>query len=194
MKSTHWLRVALALSLLWLAASAWSPARPAQASAVLQPPRTVFFVRHAEKAQADPADPSLSEAGRERAELLARTLANAGVTHLFATQHRRTALTLEPLAQALELEVTVIDARDGSSQLAALRALPPGAVAVVAGHSNTVPAMVAGLGGALGGLTDGQHGGVLAEDEYDRLVAVVLPPPGATGVDARALDLRYGDE
>jgi phosphohistidine phosphatase SixA len=195
MKSRRWLQVAFAVPLFWLATFAGSSTSHAQetpgSAATL--PRTVFFVRHAEKAQDDPRDPSLSEAGSARADLLARTLEKTGVTHLFATEYRRTKLTLEPLAEALGLEITVIGARDGSSQLEAVRVLPPGAVAVVAGHSNTVPAMVADLGGSLAELTDSSHGRVLAEDEYDRLIAVVLPPAGAPGLAPRALDLRYGD-
>jgi phosphohistidine phosphatase SixA len=150
----------------------------------------VFFVRHAEKAQDDPKNPSLSEAGEQRAEALARLLSAAEVTHLFASEFRRTRDTLAPLAKQRGLEVQVISAQDPDAQKEALLALPPGSVAVVAGHSNTVPGMVRDLGGDLGGLVHHEkHGDMLGDDEYHRLFLVILP---GKGQEARTLELRYG--
>ncbi len=76
--------------------------------------------------------------------------------------------------------------------LATLRALPPGTVAVVAGHSNTVPALVEGLGGEIDGLVDTPpYGEILGDDEYDRLFMVTLPAGKGTAV--KAVELRYGE-
>ena len=63
-----------------------------------EPSTTVFLVRHAEKAKDDPRDPTLSDAGRRRAEALDALLVRVDVTHLFATEYKRTQQTLEPLA------------------------------------------------------------------------------------------------
>jgi phosphohistidine phosphatase SixA len=162
----------------------WFPAEGAQQ------PTVVVVVRHAEKAKDDPRDPNLSEAGRRRAEDLARLLSTADVTHLFSTQFRRTRQTLAPLAQQQELEVQVISAHDADKQKEALLRLPPGSVAVLAGHSNTVPDMVRSLGGTLDGLLHTEDGDMLHHDEYDRLFLVILPV-GGQGI--RTLEMRYGD-
>ncbi|MFY0534577.1 histidine phosphatase family protein [Nannocystis pusilla] len=67
-------------------------------------------MRHGEKAADDPSDPSLSPAGEARAKALAELLGHAGVTHLFASEYRRTQATLRPLADAAGLQITVLPA------------------------------------------------------------------------------------
>lgn len=146
----------------------------------------VYLVRHAEKAKGD--DPILTDEGHQRAAALAELLVDAGVTHLYSTEFRRTLQTLEPLAARSDVEVTVITARQGEEQVAALRALPDGAVAVVAGHSNTVPGMVRALGGNVGVVTETPEGPNLGHDEYDRLYLVVI----AGGVAIQTQNLHYG--
>lgn len=170
-------------------ASALSAARSAPAV-----PVSVFLLRHAETAadtRTEP-DPDLSEAGRERAAALGRLLGHAGVTRLYASEFRRTRATLEPLATAVGLEVESVPAAEAARLVERLRALPPGSVAVVCGHSNTVPALVTALGGALEDLeTHPSAGAVLPHDAFDRLALVVLPSgePAAP----RTIELRYGD-
>ena len=147
---------------------------------------TVVFVRHAETAGStkDGGDPPLSEPGRSRAAALARTLADSGVTHLFTSEALRCRETLAPLGAARGLEPTAIPARETERQVAALRALPPGSFAVVAGHSNTIPAMVGALGGKMGGL----DGAAIPHEDYGRMIVVVL----AGGGGAATVELRYG--
>lgn len=184
------------IALVLVSLCAWLPlrvpvgeARPAPA----EKPVTVVLVRHAETAGSTRTggDPELSEAGRGRARALARLLAHAGVTRLFSSEYARTRATLAPLAEALDAEVEVVSARDGAEQVERLRALPPGSVAVVAGHSNTVPGLVRALGGEVADLEEGR----LRHAEYDRLFLVTLPsgvalPPGDVAV--QTLELRYG--
>ena len=160
---------------------------------------TVFLVRHAEKAKDDPRDPSLSEAGEARAEALARLLGSSGVTHLFASEYKRTQDTLEPLSGAaglanLILPVKVVPARKADVLIGELRGLPHGSVAVVAGHSNTVPAIASALGCELTTVEKRGQARMLAEDEYDRLFVLTLPPDGAKGVAPSFVELRYGAE
>jgi broad specificity phosphatase PhoE len=141
---------------------------------------TVVLVRHAEKASGD--DPPLSAAGRDRAETLRRTLGDAGIDAVFATPPRRTRETAEPLARALGLEIRVVPVGDdyAAEQAKLLRALPPGGVAVVVSHSNTVPAIL----GALGVPPPPQ----IPDDVYDDLFVVTLPVAGPPTM----LHLRYG--
>ena len=157
-------------------------------------PVLVLLVRHAETASSTRGggDPELSEAGRERALSLARLVSRAGVSHLYASEYVRTGATLAPTAAASELELVRISAGDPGAQLAALRALPPGSFAVVAGHSNTVPALVLGLGGEIADLEQHpQYGPMLAHDQYDRAFLVQLPAGDATAVST--LELALGD-
>jgi len=183
---------------LWLvcaACLALTPVRRSQDAA--QAPRlaTVVLVRHAEKATDDPRDPSLSEAGRARAAGLATLFGRAQPTRLVATEYKRTRETLAPLAGATGLSVETRPARDVAGLVAALRAAPAGALTIVAGHSNTVPAIARGLGVELGALVAGPQGAgqVLDEAEYDRVVVLTYPVGAegrATSVELRVPELR----
>lgn len=164
-----------------------SPTEPAATSErepeVAAAPVLVLMVRHAEKADDGTQDPPLTEPGRERAACLAALLTGFAPTHLYATTYQRTRATLEPLAAATGVSPTFIDAKDDAAWQRELRALPPGSRAVVVGHSNTLPAWVAALGGRVTGL-DAQ--GNLPHEEYDRLIHVVTWGPGqATSYDTR---------
>ena len=143
----------------------------------------VFLVRHAEKGS-EGKDPPLTDAGSARATCLAGMLKDAGVTHLFATEYQRTQLTVAPLAAALGLEVVVLPPADGDALIEQLDGLPPNSVAVVAGHSNTVPAIAAALGG---GMTDLDEKGYIPHETYDLLVQVFRAPD----VRATQLQLHY---
>jgi broad specificity phosphatase PhoE len=121
-------------------------------------------------------------------------LRNAGVTHCFATELKRTRQTLQPLADAIELEIDSIAAADPNALVERVRALPSGSVAVVAGHSNTVPAIVRGLGGELSRLQGTPSGDQLPDAEYGRLMLLLLAPPGAPErAVLRSLELHVGD-
>ncbi len=177
------------LPLLVLAAS-WPAAGDAPAASR---PVAIFLVRHAEKAGGDPRDPALADAGRERATALAHALSAAGVTHLYSSEFARTRQTLEPLAALSGVEIEAIPAGESRAQLQALRGLGAGAVAVVAGHSNTVPALVCDLGGRADDLDCSESGRKLDEADYDKLFLVLLPPPtAAERTPLRTLSLRYG--
>ncbi|PCC68903.1 Histidine phosphatase superfamily (branch 1) [Nannocystis exedens] len=187
------LGLASLLSLAWTACKpAAAPEAPPSADEPAVPVAltTAIFVRHGEKAADDPRDPSLSPAGEARAQALADLLARAGVTHLFASEYRRTQATLRPLADASDLQITVLPAAAPQELVAALRALPAGAVAVVAGHSNTVPALIGALGGQVRDTVDAGGQPALPDGAYDRLFFVTLPAAPASG-PTQTLELRY---
>jgi broad specificity phosphatase PhoE len=112
-------------------------------------PPLVVLVRHAEPA-ADPGDdPGLSPAGRQRAQVLAAALRDVGATAILTSTFRRTRETAQPLAQALGIAATAVNGGGMEAHIAALAAAvrsQRGAVVVV-GHSNTVPQLIAALGG-----------------------------------------------
>ena len=157
-------------------------------------PTTVIVLRHAEADTSDRSnrDPNLSEVGAARAEALTKLLAEAGVTHLFCSEYQRTHDTLLPLSVAVEREPVEVSARTPDEQVKLLRALPPGSVAVVAGHSNTAPGLVEALGVTpLGIERHPEHGLLLDHDEYDRLFVVTLSP--SAEVSTSLIELRYGN-
>jgi phosphohistidine phosphatase SixA len=184
-----------------------APSAPSVDSPALAPAETkvdcttVVFVRHAEKDPgADPkdGDPGLGDAGRKRAGALARLLSHAGVTRLIASEYRRAQETLAPLAQSTGRKVEVVRASEPARLIDALCAAPSGSVTVVAGHSNTVPALIEALGGCSSDVVSTPQGNQLRESEYDRLFVVTLgaPEKSADRVQRRAistLELRYGD-
>jgi broad specificity phosphatase PhoE len=126
-------------------------------------PATVILVRHAERATAPAADPVLTEAGAARATALKAALAAAGVTSIVTTHLQRTQLTAKPLADSLGLAPLVVRAGNPmqahfDSVAATIRRQPAGSVVLVVGHSNTVPGIIAALGGPkLPDLCDGQY-------------------------------------
>ena len=152
---------------------------PAACSVAVQDDVVVYLVRHAERAEDGTNDPPLSEAGSERAELLANMLKDAGVTHIHSTDFKRTLATGRPLAEASGIEMVPYDPRDLQGFATQLKASP--GRHLILGHSNTTPDLVAALGGDPGTLID-------EASEYDRLyIVTVLPDATVTTVL-----LRYG--
>ena len=122
---------------------------------------TIFVVRHAEKADAT-KDPDLSEAGRARADALAKALRDAHITAIYATEFKRTQQTAAPLAKALGITVTVLPAQDSAAlKLRALRGN-----ALVVGHGDTIPNLIKALG-----ISAPIN---IAENDYDNLFVLVL--------------------
>jgi broad specificity phosphatase PhoE len=115
--------------------------------------RLVLLVRHAERADGGvppagmqaPADPDLSAEGHARAGRLATMLAEAGITRIFVTEFRRTVQTANPLATRLALTPDRIASADVKTLAARLAAADD--VVLIVGHSNSIPAILAVLGG-----------------------------------------------
>jgi len=149
-------------------------------------PEVVILVRHAEKQASTMSDDvSLTAAGRRRAEELARDVAawsaaGAKVTALFASEMKRTQETLAPLAAATHLAVTKVNATDPDALVRQILAVP-GGIAVVAGHSNRLPAIIKALGGPAGI--------AIADSQFDRFF--VLTAPGSP--QAKLVVFRYGE-
>ena len=137
--------------------------------------QTIILVRHAER-QTGEGDDGLSEAGRQRAERLAQMLRDAGVTHVFVSDRRRTLETAQPLARAQNLSPSriaipergrgAIDASELQvrATLLAISRLPRNAIVLVVGHSNTVPMFLSRLGHP--------RGITIADGEFDNLFVV----------------------
>ena len=140
-------------------------------TAAAQP--TIFLVRHAERADAGmsgagtmASDPDLSDAGRARAESLARMLKDAGVVAIYTTEFKRTQQTAAPLAKALGIEMVTVPANTPTTLLEALKNARGNVVVV--GHSNTVPDLLRGLGVTPAVKID--------DKEFDNLFVVTMGP------------------
>ena len=113
-------------------------------------PRQLFLVRHAER-EWEGEDPPLVAAGEARAQALAETLRDAGISRIITTQWRRTRDTAAPLAKLLGLSHQVIPVFDGKARenveavAAAVRRYKDETVLIV-GHI-TVTGVIAALGG-----------------------------------------------
>lgn len=110
------------------------------------PGSSFIVVRHAEKTSATARDPDLSAAGHARAQRLAELLAGRDIVAVYASGYRRTQQTVEPTAIARGVAITSYDAAIDATVFAAQlqRDHDSGSV-VIAGHSNTVPAIVSAL-------------------------------------------------
>ncbi|MGZ8286756.1 MAG: SixA phosphatase family protein [Allosphingosinicella sp.] len=125
-----------ALLVLMAAACATTPSEP--------PAPGWYVMRHLQKA--DGQDPALSAQGARNAVRLASRFADDRPTAIYVSTTRRARETAAPLAARLGLTVKDYDPRDTPGLIARVRA-ETGTVLIV-GHSNTVPEIVAQLGGA----------------------------------------------
>jgi len=148
----------------------------------------IFLVRHAEQAINEPRevtnprmmaeDPPLSEAGKERANLLATVLRDAGITHIHSTDYTRTRETARPTAERTGIDTSIYEPSD--LETFATRLLSTPGTHLVVGHSDTTPELVTALGG--------NPGPAIQPLEYDRLYMVIYEH----GV-VRTILLRFGE-
>ena len=127
-------------------------------------PSAVILVRHAEKAATPANDPVLTAAGTQRALDLASALGDAHVSAIITTQFERTKATAKPVADAAKLTPIIVPASSDlaahvNAVVAAVASRPAGDIVLVVGHSNTIPAIIAALGGPkMPELCDAQYG------------------------------------
>ncbi|NNF04564.1 MAG: hypothetical protein HKN17_08860 [Rhodothermales bacterium] len=145
--------------------------------------RVIYLVRHAEKCEGQGSNPGLTEAGRERARLLAHMLTDAPISAVYTTPYHRTRDTAQPVAEAHGLDPVEVDARSQfNGDLARELRASDHPASIVVGHSNTIPPLVNSLAGS----DYPTH----SEAVYDRLYIVTLPADGSP----HAIMLRYGVE
>jgi len=131
----------------------------------------IFIVRHAEKASSTDPDTPLAIQGEDRALSLARLVRNAGVTHVFATDKKRTQQTVEPLCEQKGLTPVIVKASDTAAMVKALKETPKNAIVVLAAHSDTIPTILQGLGVAKPvTIKDDQYGRVFFVTESNQLI------------------------
>lgn len=147
--------------------------------------QTVILIRHAEKVISSDKDPALTEAGIQRANALVDLFSNAKPSAIFATQYQRTQLTVKPLSVAIDVPISILEINaENTAQFPALLmqqicTLPKDSIALVVGHSNTLPLIVATWTNA--------PVKPIADDEYNRIFILKIKDCKAEN----SLDLRY---
>ena len=146
-----------------------------------RPVTTVILVRHAEKKiEPNNQDPDLAPEGVERAQEIARMFGEAGINAIYATQLKRTQQTVKPLSDRIGVQLTVVEASKPDQIVNQIQTANRGQTVFVAGHNNTVPAIVSSL--------SGDTYPVIPESEYDNLYIVTIYRFGK----AKVVKLRYG--
>ena len=151
--------------------------------------QAIFIVRHGETVAPKGTDARpLSEAGQQRAALLAKLLKDAGIKVIFTSGLERTIKTAEPLAQALRIEpkalpqLNVPDYKqsDVDAFVAFLRAEHREDIVLFVGHTGTVSALLKAL----------EHPVEIKipETEFDNLFVLHRRP---TGAPPTVMRLRY---
>ncbi len=146
---------------------------------------TVVVIRHAEKQVGAISDAPLAPPGEVRAARLAQMFGDAAkfgrVQKIYVTDTRRTQQTAAGVVQRLGVTPEIVAGKTDSKALAK-RVLREnrGGRALVVGHSNTVPEIVAALSG---------HSDVppMGDEEFDTLYVVTVPTIGRASV----LRLKY---
>jgi len=135
---------------------------PAPGIALAQ--EAVYVVRHAERLDQS-ADSVLSPEGVGRSHKLRDLLREAGITHIFTSELRRTIDTAKPLAEALKVTPQALPAADVAALASRLASLGAHDRALVVGHSNTVPQILRAL--------KVDTAVVINDSDYDNLFIVV---------------------
>src|SRR5262249_657992 len=140
-----------------------------------------ILVRHAEKV-IDPSntDVDLSPEGQARARELARIFADTGINAIYATQLKRTQQTVKPLPDRLGLPINQVDWKKTTDLVTQIRTQHSGETIFIAGHNNTVPEIIAALGGP-------QYP-IIPESEFDNLFVVTIYRTGK----AKVVKMKYG--
>ena len=146
---------------------------------------TVIFVRHADRAAGQEANPGLSLSGQQRAQELSRLLMEvdivAGVDAIFATQYRRTQETAEPLSKRLGVPVRTAAPNDIQGLTEQILKEYKGKIVLVITHSGAIPKLIQELHGS-------NKLAAIEDNEYDNMYVVSIPWFGKV----KTLRFRYG--
>ncbi|HEV8188555.1 MAG TPA: phosphoglycerate mutase family protein [Pyrinomonadaceae bacterium] len=146
-----------------------------------RPVTTIILVRHAEKnIEPNNPDPDLSPEGLERAQEIARVFGETGINAIYATQYKRTQQTVKPLSDRTGVAVKLLQANQTDELVNQLQTTNRGQTVFIAGHNNTVPAIVSTL--------SGQTYPTIPESEFDNLYIVTIYRFGK----AKVVKMKYG--
>lgn len=143
-------------------------------------PTTFVLVRHAEKGNDGTKDPDLTEAGSQRAQVLANMLKKTQVDAIYSTAYKRTRNTVTPLATAKGLSLLEYEAFK-TNEIDKILKNNSGGTVVMAGHSNNIP-WIANY------LTGKETYKDFADGDYDNILIVTVVEKGK---NAKVVWLSY---
>ncbi|HRG79877.1 MAG TPA: phosphoglycerate mutase family protein [Cyclobacteriaceae bacterium] len=143
-------------------------------------PTTFILVRHAEKGNDGTKDPDLTDAGSQRAQVLANMLNKTQVDAIYSTAYKRTRNTVTPLATAKGLSVLPYEAFK-TDEIDQILKKHTGGTVVIAGHSNNIP-WIANY------LTGKETYKDFADGDYDNVLIVTVVEKGK---NAKVVWLSY---
>jgi phosphohistidine phosphatase SixA len=141
---------------------------------------TIVVIRHAEKQIGTIDDAPLSPQGEQRATRLAQMFGDSEsfgrVKQIYVTDTRRAQQTAAGLAQRLGLKPVVVEGKASASDIASrVMRENRGGLAIVIGHSNTVPQIVKEL-------SDAHEVPAIGDEEFDTMYVVPVPTIGKASV------------
>ncbi len=141
--------------------------------------RTVYVIRHVEKAAEPRRDPALSVTGIEHLGVLQAMLRDVEFAGVYSSDYARTRLTAAAFVGGDEDAVTLYDADDSAGLVEVVKGLEfegdgKGGNVLVVGHSNTVPKVLKELG-----VTEEV---VIGDGEYDNLFVVRIDELGVASL------------
>ncbi|WP_439505805.1 SixA phosphatase family protein [Sediminibacterium sp.] len=136
---------------------------------------TLWIVRHAEKdtAQANRANPDLSEKGKQRALDLADYLKKVKIALIYSTDTKRTKQTAAHFAMPIE----IYNPKNLAELTVQIREKSKGKTILIVGHSNTVLETIEALGGQ-------RPVKQLNDDDYDYIFKVEIGTESKSKVEA----------
>ena len=168
------------LSSLWFASPIADHSTPQEVTTA-SADKVVFLVRHGETCTEQGSNPNLSAFGQNRANELSRVLMDVDLEIIYSTPFNRTLGIAAPVAASHDMEVVQTPISSGFLESLANDIKGSDASAIlVAGHSNTTPALI--------NLLIGSELEDLSENDFDRLFVVTLHEDGTGSV----VSIRYG--
>ncbi len=174
MKLHHYFRFILVLVAGILLSCQMAP----QQSSDAKTETTIFVVRHAEKADADPTDqdPALAPEGEVRAQELVKYMKGKKIDAIFSTPYKRTQSTVQPLAEQNGLTVQTYNPKDNAALKAQVMQNYTGKTVVIAGHSNTILPIVEAFGAT-------KPFDAVADSKYDHIFKITISEDGTATIE-----------
>ena len=127
----------------------------------------LYFVRHAEKADASP-NTALSTAGHQRAEDLRDFMEARSIDNIYTSNYLRTQQTAQPTIDALNITPVIYQQPAQFQELIdQLKAHRDNRSVLVVHHSNTVPVLIDEL-------MEASQGIVIPESDYDNIYHIKI--------------------
>ena len=148
---------------------------------------TVLLTTHTEiKSDLQTTNPGLTDEGAKRAKALQRMLSSvdvvSGIDVIFATQHRATQETAEPISRNLDIPITIVDTGDAQQFISNIISNHKGEIILVITRPEVLPELVVELQGS-------KNIDPSSLQDLDQLFVVTVPWLGKV----KTLQLQYSN-